>query len=158
MSWSHSERGLHTLRLRKSFRASSRSLSIPTTKRGCRHTPAELARRGTGPMFSKIARSPRPCGGRPRPSGPPSPFFINPQTLRTPHIALLCLDVLDALELRYAIYGGPANCCGILQFRPGDADNAGRQAYATIKRFAETGTFPAFSPSADSKNFCGVAD
>ena len=67
-------------------------------------------------------------------------FYTGCNILRTPHIALLCLDVLDALELRYAIYGGPANCCGILQFRPGDADNAGRQAYATIKRFAETGT------------------
>ncbi len=67
-------------------------------------------------------------------------FYTGCNILRTPHIALLCLDVLDALELRYAIYGGPANCCGILQFRPGDVDNAGRQAYATIKRFAETGT------------------
>lgn len=66
-------------------------------------------------------------------------FYTGCNILRTPHIALLCLDVLDALDLSYAVYGGPSNCCGILQFRPGDADNAGRQAYATIKRFAETG-------------------
>ena len=59
--------------------------------------------------------------------------------MRTPHIALLCLDILDALELSYAVYGGPSNCCGILQLRPGDTANGGRQAYATIKRFAETG-------------------
>jgi len=66
-------------------------------------------------------------------------FYTGCNILRTPHIALLCLDVLDALDLSYAVYGGPSNCCGILQFRPGDADNAGRQAFATIKRFAETG-------------------
>ena len=66
-------------------------------------------------------------------------FYTGCNILRTPHIALLCLDVLDVLGLSYAVYGGPSNCCGILQFRPGDADNAGRQAFATIKRFAETG-------------------
>ncbi len=66
-------------------------------------------------------------------------FYTGCNILRTPHIALLCLDVLDALELSYAVYGGPSNCCGILQFRPGDTENGGRQAYATIRRFAETG-------------------
>ena len=66
-------------------------------------------------------------------------FYTGCNILRTPHIALLCLDVLDALDLSYAVHGGPYNCCGILQFRPGDADNAGRQAFATIKRFAKTG-------------------
>ncbi|MDP7392863.1 MAG: (Fe-S)-binding protein [Alphaproteobacteria bacterium] len=66
-------------------------------------------------------------------------FYTGCNVLRTPHIALLCLDILDALELSYAVYGGPSNCCGILQLRPGDTANGGRQAYATIKRFAETG-------------------
>lgn len=66
-------------------------------------------------------------------------FYTGCNVLRTPHIALLCLDVLDALELSYAVYGGASNCCGILQLRPGDTENAGRQAYATIRRFAETG-------------------
>lgn len=66
-------------------------------------------------------------------------FYTGCNILRTPHIALLCLDTLDALDLSYAVYGGAANCCGILQLRPGDTENGGRQAYATIKRFAETG-------------------
>lgn len=66
-------------------------------------------------------------------------FYTGCNLLRTPHIALFCLDVLDALGLSYAVYGGPGNCCGILQFRPGDGANGGRQAYATIQRFAETG-------------------
>jgi Fe-S oxidoreductase len=66
-------------------------------------------------------------------------FYTGCNVLRTPHIALLCLDILDALDLSYAVYGGPSNCCGILQLRPGDTANGGRQAYSTIKRFAETG-------------------
>ena len=66
-------------------------------------------------------------------------FYTGCNILRTPHIALLCLEVFDALDLSYAVYGGPSNCCGILQLRPGDTENAGRQAYATIQRFAETG-------------------
>ncbi len=74
--------------------------------------------------------------------GGPAPeiiFYTGCNILRTPHIALLCLDVLDAIGVRYAIHGGPGECCGILQFRPGDAENAGRQAFKTIERFTQTG-------------------
>ena len=60
--------------------------------------------------------------------------------LRTPHIGLLCLDVLDRLDVSYEVHGGPANCCGILQMRPGDTANAGRQADKTLERFANTKT------------------
>jgi len=66
-------------------------------------------------------------------------FYTGCNMLRTPHIGLLCLDVLDRLGVRYEVYGGPSNCCGILQMRPGDDANAGRQAYRTIERFAATG-------------------
>lgn len=67
-------------------------------------------------------------------------FYTGCNMLRTPHIGLLCLDVLDRLGVSYEVYGGPANCCGVLQWRPGDDANAGRQAYKTIERFAETKT------------------
>ena len=30
--------------------------------------------------------------------------------LKTPHIGLICLDILDRLNVRYEVYGGPANC------------------------------------------------
>jgi len=66
-------------------------------------------------------------------------FYTGCNMLRTPHIGLLCLDVLDRLGVRYEVYGGPSNCCGILQMRPGDDANSGRQAYRTIERFAATG-------------------
>ena len=35
--------------------------------------------------------------------------------------------------------GGPGDCCGVLQFRAGDFDAAGRIAYRTTDRFAATG-------------------
>lgn len=66
-------------------------------------------------------------------------FYTGCNLLKTPHIGLLCLDVLDALGATYEVYGGPGNCCGVLQFRPGDTDNAARQALTTIQRFHETG-------------------
>ncbi len=66
-------------------------------------------------------------------------FYTGCNLLKTPHIGLLCLDVLDRLDVRYEVYGGPSNCCGVLQFRPGDTENAGRQALTTIERFHQTG-------------------
>ncbi len=66
-------------------------------------------------------------------------FYTGCNLLKTPHIGLMCLDVLDKLGATYEVYGGPGNCCGVLQFRPGDTENAGRQALTTIQRFHETG-------------------
>src|SRR5215210_6073023 len=39
--------------------------------------------------------------------------------MRTPHIALGVMAILDELGLDYATVGGGANCCGIMQFRVG---------------------------------------
>lgn len=66
-------------------------------------------------------------------------FYTGCNMLKTPHIGLLCLDVLDRLGVSYEVFGGPANCCGILQFRPGDTANSGRQIGSTMDRFARTG-------------------
>lgn len=81
-----------------------------------------------------------PPAKRPVPeTAPDLVFYTGCNLLRTPHIGLLCLDVLDRLGATYEVYGGPGNCCGVLQFRPGDTENAGRQALSTIQRFHETG-------------------
>ncbi len=72
-------------------------------------------------------------------SSPDVVFYTGCNLLKTPHIGLLCLDVLDKLDVRYEVYGGPGNCCGILQFRPGDTENAGRQIMTTMDRFNQTG-------------------
>ena len=81
-----------------------------------------------------------PPSNRETPSTPPDVvFYTGCNLLKTPHIGLLCLDVLDKLNVRYEVYGGPGNCCGILQFRPGDTENAGRQIMTTMERFNQTG-------------------
>ena len=66
-------------------------------------------------------------------------FYTGCNIIKTPHIALLCLDVLDALGVTYDVMGGPSNCCGILQLRAGDAANAGRMGNNTIDKFSQTG-------------------
>lgn len=66
-------------------------------------------------------------------------FYTGCNLLKTPHIGLLCLDILDRLSLSYEVYGGPSNCCGILPMRPGDDENAMRQGSRTIQRFNGTG-------------------
>ena len=64
-------------------------------------------------------------------------FYTGCNLMKTPHIALLCLDILDALRVPYRVMGGPSSCCGVLQFRAGDLATSGRIAYRTIDRLKE---------------------
>ena len=66
-------------------------------------------------------------------------FYTGCNVTKTPHIALLVLEVLDALGVSYEVIGGTATCCGIQQFKQGDAKTAGRVAYNTIERLARPG-------------------
>ena len=66
-------------------------------------------------------------------------FYTGCNVLKTPHIALLCLDIMDALELNYSVLGGPSHCCGILQFRAGDVETSTKVASNTIAKFIQTG-------------------
>lgn len=66
-------------------------------------------------------------------------FYTGCNVLKTPHIVLLCLDILDALGVSYQVMGGPGDCCGILQFRAGDLQASGKVAYTTTDRFAASG-------------------
>ncbi|MGB7180744.1 MAG: (Fe-S)-binding protein [Burkholderiaceae bacterium] len=65
-------------------------------------------------------------------------FYTGCNLLKTPHIGLLCLDVLDVLELRYEVHGGPSNCCGIHQTRSGDDENGVRQSMTTIDKLTRS--------------------
>jgi heterodisulfide reductase subunit D len=76
----------------------------------------------------------------PRQSPPDVVFYTGCNILRTPHIALLCLDVLDLLGVDYEVMGGPGQCCGVYQFREGDFDNTARVSYTTIDGLAAAGT------------------
>ena len=66
-------------------------------------------------------------------------FYTGCNVIKTPHIALLVLEVLDALGVSYEVMGGTSTCCGIQQFKQGDARTAGRVAYNTIERLARPG-------------------
>jgi heterodisulfide reductase subunit D len=63
-------------------------------------------------------------------------FYTGCNVLKTPHIALLALDIMDAMGMRYRVMGGPSACCGVLQFGAGDLSTSGRVAYRTIDRLA----------------------
>ena len=67
-------------------------------------------------------------------------FYTGCNMLKTPHIGLLCLDVIEALGFTYEVQGGPSACCGILPSRPGDTSLGGRQAFGTLDRMAASKT------------------
>ncbi len=64
-------------------------------------------------------------------------FYTGCNVLKTPHIALYALDIMDALGVTYSVMGGPNHCCGVIQLRSGDTDVAGRQAISSLDRLAE---------------------
>jgi heterodisulfide reductase subunit D len=65
-------------------------------------------------------------------------FYTGCNVLRTPHIALLCLDILDRLDVSYRVMGGPSHCCGVLQFRAGDTETSSRFAANSITKLAQS--------------------
>src|SRR5438067_5269023 len=66
-------------------------------------------------------------------------FYTGCNVLKTPHIALLCLDILDLLGVDYEVMGGVGQCCGVYQYRAGDFENNSKMAYATIDGLASAG-------------------
>jgi heterodisulfide reductase subunit D len=66
-------------------------------------------------------------------------FYTGCNVIKTPHIALLVLEVLDRLGVSYEVMGGTATCCGIQQFKRGDPKVAGRLGFNTIERLARPG-------------------
>jgi Fe-S oxidoreductase len=67
-------------------------------------------------------------------------MYLGCNVLKTPHIALLCLEVLARLGTRYKVFAGPAYCCGVIQYRAGDTQTSGRIGGNTVAGFAGTGT------------------
>jgi heterodisulfide reductase subunit D len=64
-------------------------------------------------------------------------FYTGCNVLKTPHIALLALDIMDALGVTYNVMGGPSHCCGIVQARTGDIEVSGRVAANSLDKLAE---------------------
>ena len=63
-------------------------------------------------------------------------FYTGCNLRRTPHIALLCFDIMDRLGIDYKVMGGPQMCCGIIQLRSGDLTVSENVSYRTSDRFA----------------------
>jgi len=82
----------------------------------------------------------RPTAKPPAPSDelPDVVFYTGCNVLKTPHIALLCLDIMDALGTRYTVMGGPTHCCGVIQLRAGDTETSSRFAGSTIDKLARS--------------------
>jgi len=100
---------------------------------------AQLARLGQGP-------SARPAAAA---EPPDVVFYTGCNVLKTPHIALLALDIMDALGVSYHVMGGPDHCCGVVQTRTGDIDTAGRFAESTLDKLgrSKSGQVLAWCPS-----------
>ena len=110
-------------RWRGAFRSMSRSVRVLSR---LQLPPETLARFGRAP--------------EPRETPPEVVFYTGCNVLRTPHIALLALDVLDRLGVSYEVMGGVGQCCGVYQFREGDFASNSKMANATIEGLAAAGT------------------
>src|SRR5204863_2843922 len=75
----------------------------------------------------------------PRQTPPDVVFYTGCNVLKTPHIALLCLDILDLLDIDYEVMGGVGQCCGVYQYREGDFTTNSKVANATIDGLAAAG-------------------
>jgi heterodisulfide reductase subunit D len=76
-------------------------------------------------------------------------FYTGCNVLKTPHIALLALDIMDALGISYQVMGGPSHCCGVMQLRPGDVEMSGRMGASSIEKLshAKSGQVISWCPS-----------
>jgi heterodisulfide reductase subunit D len=87
-------------------------------------------------LLTRLGQKP---GGNPEPTAPPDfVFYTGCNVLKTPHIALLALDIMDALGVTYQVLGGPSHCCGVVQMRTGDVATSGRFAESTMDKLARS--------------------
>src|SRR5437870_2729257 len=120
---------------------------LPDHRRG-RHRRREAARGDRGrARYRAHGRGTR--GFAPVGEPPDVVFYTDCNVLKTPHIALLALDIMDALGVSYRVMGGPSHCCGVVQMRTGDLDTSGRVGENTLDKLArsKSGLVLAWCPS-----------
>ena len=66
-------------------------------------------------------------------------FYTGCNVLRTPHIVLNVMDILDAMQLDFDVVGGTAHCCGVYQFQEADLPTYEKIGHRTFKRFGQSG-------------------
>jgi Fe-S oxidoreductase len=74
----------------------------------------------------------------PKDAAPDFVFYTGCNVLKTPHIALLALDIMDALGVTYRVMGGPSHCCGVHHMRAGDTEVLGRMATSTLDKLSQS--------------------
>jgi len=87
--------------------------------------------------LDRLAQTGRKLTERGEDEAPDFVFYTGCNVLKTPHIALLALDIMDALEVTYRVMGGPTHCCGVHQLRAGDTETFGRFATNTLDKLAQ---------------------
>jgi Fe-S oxidoreductase len=86
-----------------------------------------------------LARLGQDAGAPEAQSEPPDVvFYTGCNVLKTPHIALLALDIMDAVGVTYRVLGGPSHCCGVVQARTGDVAGSGRFGENTMDKLAKS--------------------
>jgi heterodisulfide reductase subunit D len=88
--------------------------------------------------LARLGQKPTPGPAVDAAERPDFVFYTGCNVLKTPHIALLCLDIMDALGVTYRVMGGPTHCCGIIQLRSGDAQTSGRMGTNTLDKLAQS--------------------
>ena len=68
-------------------------------------------------------------------------FYTGCNVLRTPHIVLNVMDILDAMKLDFDfdVVGGNAHCCGVYQFQEADLPTYEKIGHRTFNRFGQSG-------------------
>ncbi len=109
---------------------------------------ALLARLGQSTTRPPANPAPQAEAGREE-AKPDFVFYTGCNVLKTPHIALLALDIMDALGASYEVMGGPTHCCGINQMRLGDVATSGRVGETTIDKLSasKSGQVVSWCPS-----------
>ena len=92
-------------------------------------TPEQLARLGQGEQGSAMQESGEL---------PDFVFYTGCNVLKTPHIALLALDIMDAVGVTYRVLGGPSHCCGTVHMRAGDTEVLGRIANRSFDKLSQS--------------------
>jgi heterodisulfide reductase subunit D len=91
-------------------------------------------------LLARLGQGPRPAAARAPGEKPDFVFYTGCNVLKTPHIALLALDIMDAIGITYDVMGGPTHCCGVVQMRMGDVATSARVAENTIDKLSQSKT------------------
>jgi heterodisulfide reductase subunit D len=88
-------------------------------------------------LLERLGQGKQGAKSRAAADGPPDfVFYTGCNVLKTPHIALLALDIMDEMGISYEVMGGPTHCCGVQQLRAGDLASFGRMAESALDKMA----------------------